>query len=131
MEPEKIETEKMTLPKPQKEEETVTTSPQAKKQRSAKQMQWSRELGKRSQEFKKAKNAMLTKTIETPTTETNITETSTPVKTTTPYLLYFTLVGGGLVGVYYYFTYKWHPKIEAVEKPKVSPKKPTNLTKME
>ena len=70
-------------------------------------------------------------TVETTTNDTATNDTPTPVKTTTPYLLYFTLVGSGLVGAYYYFTYKWQPKIEAVEKPKVSPKKPTNLSKME
>ena len=43
-----------SLPKPQNNGEAVTASPM-KKQRSPKQMEWSRELGRRSQEFKQQK----------------------------------------------------------------------------
>ena len=57
-----METEisEQTLPKPQKEIEMITTtvSPPAKKQRSAKQIEWSQQLGKRSQEFKTTKTTI-------------------------------------------------------------------------
>ena len=57
METEKHETEipEQTLLKPEKEIETITAIPPTKKQRSDKQMEWSWELGKRSQEFKQRK----------------------------------------------------------------------------
>ena len=143
METEKIETEKLkmeipeqTLPKPQKEVETITGAPPAKKQRSEAQMRWSRELGKKSQEFKRRKHQTMISTVETTTNDTATNDTTTNdttsyVKTSTPYLLYFTLIGGGLVGTYYYFTYKHHSKTEAVKKPKSEPKTASTLTKME
>ena len=59
-----METEipEQTLPKPQKEIETITVIPPTKKQRSDKQMEWSRELGKRLQELRRKHQAMCQET---------------------------------------------------------------------
>ena len=73
-----------------------------------------------------------TTTIDTPTNDTTTNDTTSHVKiSTSSYLFYFTLIGGGLVGTYYYFTYKHHPKTEAVKKPESEPKTASTLTKME
>ena len=130
-----METEipEQTLPKPQKEVETITVTPPAKKQRSAKQMEWSRQLGKRSQEFKRQKQQTMISTVETTTNETTTNDTPTPVKTSkSSYLFYFTLIGGGLLVCAYYFLPKQPElKTEPVKKPKSEPKTASTLTKME
>ncbi|MCG8431049.1 MAG: hypothetical protein MJA29_07740 [Candidatus Omnitrophica bacterium] len=52
----------------------VTTTP-PKKQRSQKQMEWSRQLGKNSQEYKRKKRERLTQTFSKPSeTENNVVE---------------------------------------------------------
>ena len=55
-----------SLPKPQNNIEVVTAPPPKKKQRSEKQMQWSRELGRRSQEFKHKKYTMQNAPVTSP-----------------------------------------------------------------
>ena len=107
-------------------------------------MAWSRELGRRSQEFKMAKNSMLTKNIgppepalpDLPNTQNKPEETSKQNST----LIYLILIGGVVVlGAYYSINmYKQMqvktkdlPKVEPIEKPKVTPKLSTNLVNME
>ena len=139
LETEKIETKKIeteipeqTLPKPQKKVETITVTTPAKKPRSAKQMECSRQLGLRSQEYKEKKRQRMISTFETPTNNTPTNDTPSPVKTTTPYLLYFTLIGSGLLVCAYYFLPKQPElKIEPVKKPESESKTASTLTKME
>lgn len=108
-----------TLPVPNIKPETIT---QTKKKRSANQLAWSRELGKRSQEFKKRKQqyAAGRETAAQPSQarstslnhgmpvvhemtdhDTSCSENSTSLNQSS-YYLYYLLPVGILAGVYYF-----------------------------
>ena len=100
-----------SLPKPQNNIHVVTALPPKKKQRSEKQIQWSRELGRRSQEFKRKKytmqnathNATITSLPELPANK--LPEPKQNTSNNRSYLVYLFLIGGTLAGGYY-FIYK-------------------------
>ena len=105
------EVQETSLPKPQNNIEVVTATPM-KKQRSPKQMEWSRELGRRSQEFKRKKytmqNALVTSPPELSISKPPELSTNKPLEprqstgNNSSYLFYLFLIGGALAGGYYF-----------------------------
>ena len=92
----------MTLTPPKSQPETVTAT--GRKPRSQKQQAWSRELGKRSQEFKKKKSQRL----DPPAAKLETEEVAPPPTKTssTPSLYYLGGLAGG--GVILFFVYRYY-----------------------